>query len=67
LQERIFFTPPAKCERLNVLFRADIRSASYGFGPEAGFYVQQQQLAPVRSESRSAAIRPQIKRAYIES
>jgi len=42
-ENAIFAT--AKCERLNALFRADIRSASYGFGLEAGFYVQQQQLA----------------------
>jgi len=41
----------AKCERLNALFRADIRFATYGFGPEAGLYVQQQRLAPVYSES----------------
>jgi hypothetical protein len=40
-----------------------MRSANYGFGPEAGFYVQQQQLAPVCAESTSAAIRAQIKHA----
>jgi len=34
-ENAIFAT--AKCERLNALFRADIRSASYGFGPQAGF------------------------------
>jgi hypothetical protein len=63
-ENAIFAT--AKCERLNALFRADIRFANYGFAPEAGFYVQQQQLAPVCFESTSAAIKPQIKRAYIE-
>ena len=30
----------AKCERLNALFRADIRFATYGFDRSAGFYLQ---------------------------
>jgi len=32
----------AKCERLNALFRADIRFATYGFHRSAGFYLQEQ-------------------------
>ena len=38
-ENRIFAT--AKCERLNTVFRADIRSAIYGFDKSAGFYLQQ--------------------------
>jgi hypothetical protein len=32
----------AKCERLNALFKADIRFATYGFHKSAGFYLQEQ-------------------------
>src|SRR6516162_8293244 len=38
-ENRIFAT--AKCERLNTVFRADIRSAIYGLDKSAGFYLQQ--------------------------